>query len=265
LQANLRKASEKERDQLERLSSGKNYNKVSDNIAANSLSTHLEAQVRSLNQATRNANDGISFIQTAEGGLNEVSNILVRLRELTIQSASDTVGDKEREFLSLEYQELLDEVDRIADATSHNGTNVINGAKGVLQFQVGAFNSDANVIEFDTDGTYVGTSEIGISGTDVSSKSEALDSIENIDEAIVSVSGQKAKLGAAQSRLSAAVNNLEESSINHEAARSQIEDVNVATATAKLTAAKIQKQLGLSTLQQARRISSVALKIVESY
>jgi flagellin len=198
--SNLRKISEKENTEMERISSGKRILRAKDDVAGLALSTKMNAFVRSQSQATRNANDGISFVQTAEGGLHEITNILVRLRELTIQSASDTVGDKERGHINLEYKQLIQEVDRIAESTSFNGTNVINGdGKGFLNFQVGAFKNDHNVIEFNTEGNYASSERIGISGTGVESKSDALSNIEMIDGAIETISGQRADLGALQS------------------------------------------------------------------
>ena len=264
LMANVRKATEEQGAHLQKLSSGKRVEKAADDSASLSRGAKIEALVRSQNQAARNANDGISFVQTAEGGLNEISNILVRLRELSIQSSSDTVGDKEREHIDKEYSQLVEEVDRIADSTSFNGTNVINGdGKGVLSFQVGAFSEDHNKIEFDTDGNYADSSVIGINGTSVATKEDALDNVESIDSAIMQIAGQRAHLGSIQSRLQHAVNNLEVSTINHDAARSKMVDVDVADSATKLASATMLKKGAIKSLSKAMDFPITALKLIE--
>lgn len=264
IMSNLRKAQEVENQELERLSSGKRIIKAQDDSAGLALSKKMDAFTRSQRQAQRNANDGISFVQTAEGGLNEVGGILVRLRELSIQGASDTVGNTEREMMDQEYQELILEVDRIAQSTSFNGTNVINGSdKGTLNFQVGAFKGESAVIEFETDSIYTSSNELGINGTTVQTKSDSVTNLEAIDEAITHLSSQRASLGALQSRMQSAVNNLEISIINHEASRSKIEDLDVAESSAKLAANTIVKKAAISTLSQAMDFPKAALKLID--
>ena len=261
--ANLRKATEGEKTALGQLSSGKRIEKAADDSAGLAHAKKLDAYVRSQRQAQRNANDGISFVQTAEGGLNEISNILIRLRELSIQAGSDTVGDNERGFANKEYQSLLSEIDRIAETTSFNGTNVINGdGKGVLNFQVGAFKGEDNVIEFDTDSNYTNTSRLGVSGTGVETKGEALDNVEVIDEAIEGISGQRAYLGALQSRMQHAVNNLDTLTINHEATRSKIEDADVAETAARLASSKVLRLSASQSLAEGMDFSKAALKLI---
>ena len=235
VQKNLKQVSNEGNSELERLSSGKRITKAADDAAGLAISTNLEAQTKGLRQATRNANDGISLVQTAEGGLNETSNIPVRLRELTIQAASDTVDDRERGFLNREYQELSKEVDRISESTTFNGSQLLIGkGKGTMDFQVGAFAGEQNKITFDSGETDSSTSSIGIAGSGISSKDDALGSIATVDEAIGKVSGQRANLGSIQSRLASTVKNLEVQTINQDNARSVIQDVDVAEASAKL-------------------------------
>lgn len=263
LMANLRKSSEGEARSLRKLSSGKRIEKAADDVAGIAHSKKLEAFIRSQKQARRNANDGISFVQTAEGGLNEISSILVRLRELSIQSASDTVGDNERELTNKEYQSLVSEIDRIAESTSFNGTNVINGdGKGILEFHVGANKGEENVIEFDTDGNYTNSSVLGISGTGTATKGESLDNIQVLDEAINKISGQRAYLGSIQSRMQYAVNNLEVSTINHEQTRSKIEDADVAQAAAEMASHRILKTSATQSLAKGMDFSKMALKLI---
>jgi flagellin len=261
--SNLRKHSEGEEKALKQLSSGKRIEKAADDSAGIAHATKLDSYVRSQKQAQRNANDGISFVQTAEGGLNEISNILVRLRELSVQSASDTVGENERGFADKEYQSLVNEIDRIAESTSFNGTNVINGDdKGILNFHVGSFAGEENVIEFDTDGNYTNSSTLGISGTGTETKGDALSNLDVLDEAINQISGQRAYLGSIQSRMQYAVNNLETNTINHETTRSKIEDVDVAEASARLATHQILKTGGVKALSQGMNFTKTALKLI---
>lgn len=263
VQKNLKEVSNAGNAELERLSSGKRITKAADDAAGLAISTNLEAQTRGLRQATRNANDGISLVQTAEGGLNETSNILVRLRELTIQAASDTVGDAERGFLDKEYQQLMTEVDRISASTTFNGTNLLNGeGKGSMDFQVGAFAGEQNKITFDSSETNASAGEIGIAGSTIANKDDALSSISTVDEAIAKVSSQRSNLGAIQSRLASTVKNLEVQTINQDSARSVIQDVDVASSSAALASNNVVKNAAVSTLSQANQIPMSALRLL---
>jgi flagellin len=263
VQKNLKEVSNTGNSELEKLSSGKRITKASDDAAGLAIATNLEAQTKGLRQATRNANDGISLVQTAEGGLNETSNILVRLRELTIQSASDTVGDTERGFLDKEYQQLNKEIDRISESTTFNGAQLLNGkGKGTMDFQVGAFSGEQNKISFDSSESDSSSSAIGVSGTSIADKSDALDAIANVDTAIEKVSGQRATLGSIQSRLTSTVKNLETQTINQDSARSVIQDVDVADASARLASTQVVKNAGVSTLAQANNIPNAALRLI---
>ncbi len=263
VQKNLKEVSNAGNSELERLSSGKRITKAADDAAGLAIATNLEAQTRGLRQATRNANDGVSLVQTAEGGLNETSNILVRLRELTIQAASDTVGDKERGFLDKEYQQLMKEVDRISDSTAFNGTNLLNGeGKGSMDFQVGSFAGEQNKITFDSSETNSSSENIGVGGTTIGSKDDALSSIASVDSAIEKVSSQRSNLGAIQSRLQSTIKNLETQTINQDSARSVIQDVDVADASAKLASNQVVKNAAISTLSQANGIPNSALRLI---
>ena len=263
VQKNLKDVSNAGNAQLEKLSSGKRITKASDDAAGLAISTNLEAQTKGLRQATRNANDGISLVQTAEGGLNETTNILTRLRELTIQAASDTVGETERGFLDKEYQQLTKEVDRIAESTVFNGTQLLNGqGKGSMDFQVGAFSGEQNRITFESGESDASASSIGVSGTSITEKDSALDAIQNVDQAIEKVSGQRANLGSIQSRLQSTVKNLEVQTINQDSARSVIQDVDVAEASAGLASTTVVKNAAVSTLAQANQIPNSALRLI---
>ena len=263
VQKNLKDVSTAGNAELEKLSSGKRITKASDDAAGLAIATNLEAQTKGLRQATRNANDGISLVQTAEGGLSETSNILVRLRELTIQSASDTVGEQERGFLDKEFQQLNKEIDRISESTTFNGAQLLNGkGKGTMDFQVGAFAGEQNKIQFDSSTTDSSASSIGVAGTSIASKDDALDAIANVDKAIETVSGQRADLGSIQSRLGSTVKNLETQTINQDSARSVIQDVDVAEASAALASNNVVKNAAVSTLAQANQIPNSALRLI---
>jgi flagellin len=262
VQRNLKNTSQLEAADLERLSSGKRITKAADDAAGLAIATRLEATTKGLRQATRNANDGVSLIQTAEGGLSEISNILIRLRELTIQSSSDTVGNKERSFLNNEYEELSTEINRISESTIFNGTNLLKGEADILHFHVGSDGGDSNRIAFDAGETNATTDNIGLSGSSVTDKDSAMESIGSVDEAIDQISGQRAKLGAIQSRLQSTINNLEVQTINQDNARSVIQDVDVAQTSASLASTAVLKSAGIATLSQANVMPNAALRLI---
>ncbi len=264
VQKNLRINGQEQQDEMAKLSSGKRITKAADDAAGLAIATNLDAQTRGLRQATRNANDGVSLVQTAEGGLQETTNILIRLRELSVQAASDTVGDVERTYLDKEYQQLISEVDRIANSTTFNGTKLLNGesGKGTLDFHVGAFGGEQNKISFDSDSTNSTTSSVGVGGSNVQSKDDANSSIEQIDAAIEKVSGFRANLGSIQSRLQSTVNNLETQALNQDAAKSSIMDADVAESSAKIASINVMKQAGMASLSQANAIPMSAMRLV---
>lgn len=248
---------------ITKLSSGTRIVKAADDAAGLAISEKLKGQIRSLQQAERNANDGISLIQTAEGGLNETSNILIRLRELAMQSASDTVGDTERSFTDLEYQNLKQEVERIAQVTEFNGKKLLNGEGSLYDIQVG-INNDAfqDRINYNAEESNASVGALGIDGLAIGSKEEAQDSLAVVDEAITKVSGQRAALGAIQNRLTSTIQNLQVSNENLSAANSRIRDTDFAAETANNTRLSILTQSGTSVLGQANSQGSSALKLI---
>jgi flagellin len=215
-----------------------------------------------MKMAQRNANDGISFVQTAEGGINEVSNILIRLRELSVQAASDTVGDAERGFLNKEVQSLKGEVDRISKVTNFNGTNLLSGEGKILTFQVGHEAGEMNRIEFDPAKTNVSANALGITGVNLSSKDGALDALGNLDEAIKRVNENRSELGAMQNRLHSSSNSLGISIENLSDARSRIMDTDIAAETSNLAKNNILQQAGIAVLAQANSSPNSALKLL---
>ena len=248
---------------LERLSSGFRINRAGDDAAGLAISENLRAQVRGLKQASRNAQDGVSLVQVAEGGLNEVSNILIRLRELAVQAASDTVGPVERQFLNVEYDQLVSEVDRIADGTEFNGTSLLSGTGAILDFQVGTRN-DPNIdrLSFDASKADANSAALGVNLTSVADKASAQNSLGAIDAAIVSVSAMRADFGAVQNRLQSTINNLSIALENLSAANSRIRDVDIAEETAELTKNNVLMQAGTSVLAQANQSSNAALSLL---
>ncbi len=262
VQKNMRATSAQQEVEFSKLSSGKRITKSADDAAGLAISKRLEAETRGLRVATRNASDAISLVQVAEGGLNETSNILTRLRELSIQAGSDTVGDQERGYLSLEYEQLVNEADRISKTTSFNGLPLLKGEGDILQFQVGTNHNEDNRIEFDAGATDSSAENLGIGGTNIRDKEGALDNLQNIDAAIDKVSGFRANFGSIQSRLQTTINNLDVAVVNQDAARSRIEDVDVAESTAKIASNAIKNAAGASTLVQANQLGQNALRLI---
>lgn len=262
VQKNLRANSAQQESEFAKLSSGKRITKSADDAAGLAIAKKLEAETRGLRVASRNANDAISLVQVAEGGLNETSNILVRLRELSVQAASDTVGEAERGYLSMEYEQLVQETDRISQTTTFNGRPLLKGEGNILQFQVGTKADANNQIEFDAGSTDASAESLGVGGTNIRAKGDALGNLGVIDAAIERVSGFRSNFGSIQSRLQSSVNNLDVSMVNQEAARSRIEDVDVAESTAKLASVQIKAAAGMATLSQANQLGQGALRLV---
>jgi flagellin len=262
-QTSLNKVNKESQESFSKLSSGQRITKASDDAAGLAISEKLKSQIRSTQQANRNANDGISMVQTAEGGLNETSSILVRMRELSIQAASDTVGDAERGMSNLEYQQLKSEMDRISQVTEYNGTKLLDGSGDRKEFQIG-INADEfqDRIGFDPSTINSGISSLGVDGVDVSTKSGAQESLSSLDSAIEKVSGQRAELGALQNRLVSTSNNLQVSAENMSAANSRIRDVDYAEETAKQARNQILTAAGTSVLAQANMSGQSALKLI---
>lgn len=237
----LTRTTEEQSKSYSRLASGQRITQAGDDAAGLSISENLRAQIRSMTQAERNANDGISFTQVAEGGLSEIGNILIRMRELAIQGSSDTVGDKERGYINQEVQSLMQEVDRIANVTSFNGTPLLNGqaSKSELQFQVGIRNDEADRILFNTTENDVRASALGVDGLNYESIDGAREAIDKVDDAVSKVFGARARLGAMQNKLHATVNNLGITKENLSQARSRIADADVAAETSELVRGNI--------------------------
>lgn len=243
---------------MARLASGQRINQAADDAAGLAISENLKGQIRGLRQANRNANDGISLVQVAEGSLNEVSNMLIRLRELGVQAASDTIGETERRFLDVEYQQLKSEIQRITEATEFNGYELLNGTGGMIDIQVGV-NNDAfrDRISFNAGAADASLQALGLTGESVGTKEGAQMSLNTIDEAMVSVNAIRANFGALQNRLVSTSNNILIADENLSAANSRIRDTDVAAETSEMTRNNILLQAGVSVLGQADRKSVV--------
>ncbi len=248
---------------LEKLSSGSRINHAGDDAAGLAISENLRAQIRGIRQAKRNASDGVSLIQVSEGGLNEISNILIRLRELAIQAASDTIGDTERQFADREYQSLKQEIDRIANVTNFNGTPLLNGKAGIFEIQVGTHNNPIlDRIVYNGERSDASLDSLKLGGESVATKQGAQLSLSVVDDALVRVNSIRADLGAMQNRLQSTINNLAISDENLSAANSRIRDTDFAEEVSEMTKNNILMQSGISVLGQANSTNQSALKLL---
>jgi flagellin len=262
-QRNLDQNRRAQEGSLERLSSGNRINRAGDDAAGLAISERIRASTRSLSQAGRNAQDGISMIQVAEGGTNEIANILVRMRELSIQAASDTIGDKERSFIDKEVQQLRSEIDRIATTTEFNGTKLLNGSGNRLEIQVGINNNAAqDRLVFDAQQQNVGTDSLGIEGISTVNKQSSQENLGKLDSALTRLNENRSALGALQNRLQSTINNIGTYRENLEAARSRIRDTDMAAETSELTKNNILAQAGISVLGQANANPQQVLKLL---
>lgn len=262
-QRNLTTSQSNIQSSLEKLSSGSRINKSADDAAGLAISENLKAQIRSTRQANRNANDGISMVQTAEGGLNEIGNIVIRMRELGIQAASDTVSDVERGFVDKEVQQLKSELQRIASVTTWGKTKLLDGTTPQFDFQVGIFNSEnEDRISFNASQNVATLDALNLAGLDYTKKEGAQQALEMLDAAQENVNGMRSNLGALQNRLLSTTNNLGVFEENMSAANSRIRDTDMANASAELTRNNILLQASTSALAQANTSTQAALTLI---
>lgn len=248
---------------LGQLASGSRINIAADDAAGLAISEGLKAQIRSARQANRNANDGISMVQTAEGGLNEIGNIVVRLRELGIQAASDTVGATERSFVNTEVQQLKNEIQRIASVTTWGTTKLLDGSTPTFDYQVGLYNNSfEDRISFNASENVATLDALGLTGIDYTTKEGAQQALAVLDSGQTSVNRMRANLGALQNRLQSTVANLAVSEENMSAANSRVRDTDVAVASSELARNNIMLQASTATLAQANQSAGLALKLI---
>ena len=265
-QRNLSKTSADLQSSLARLASGMRITSAKDDAAGLAISEKLRAQIRGLMQGERNAQDGISLVQTAEGALNEVGNALIRLRELAVQASTGTIGDEERGYLNDEFKSLMTEIDRIANVTEFNGIHLLNGAASSgISFQVGlsaSVNDRITALIANVGTASLGTASAALNAQSVSQVSRAQSALAVIDAAIKDISHVRGGLGATQNRLQTTVNNLATFRENLSAADSRIRDVDVAEETVAMTRNQILMQAGIAVLAQANQLPSMALSLI---
>ncbi|MCB0366254.1 MAG: flagellin FliC [Bdellovibrionaceae bacterium] len=246
-----------------RLASGDRINKAADDAAGLSVSEGIKATIRSIRQANRNANDGISMVQVAEGGLNEVANIVTRLRELGIQAASDTVGDTERGFIQKEVNQLKNEIDRIALVTRWGATHLLDGTAQELDFQVGVFNDDfEDRITFDSSVNNARLESLDLADLNFAEKAGAQAGLEVLDDALVHVNEMRSNLGALDTRLHHSLANMLIYEENMSAAKMRIRDTDFAEASSDMVREQILHQAAIVTIAQANQSAGVALKLL---
>ncbi len=248
---------------MQRLSSGLRINSAKDDAAGLAISDRMTSQIRGINQAVRNANDGISLAQTAEGAMGEITNILQRMRELAVQSANDSNSTEDRVSLQAEVTQLIAEIDRIAETTEFNGRVLLDGSGGDLVFQVGYMATDADQISIDF-GDLDMTAEDGLSVNAVSIVDgfDVAATLGSIDTAIATVASARGDLGAVQNRFESTIANLSNIAENVTAARSRILDADIAQETSNLTKENILQQAGVSILAQANQAPQLALSLL---
>lgn len=262
-QTTLKTVNRETEESFSKLSSGQRITKAADDAAGLAISEKLKAHVRSSQQANRNANDGISLVQTAEGGLNETSSLLSRMKELAIQAATDTLGDKERSLVQMEYEGLKSELERISKNTEFNGRKLLDGSGANLDFQVGVGAvGKEDYISYNSGALDSGMDSLGVGQARVATKADAQKSITLIEGAINKVSSHRSTLGSIQNRLLTSSNNLMLYNENMNAANSRIRDVDFAIETANLAKNSILNDAGSAVLTQANNDPKTALKLL---
>lgn len=260
-QANLNNSVAAQQKSMSRLSSGLRIQSAADDAAGLAISEDFKADIRSLDQARRNANDGVSLLQTADGAFKEISGLLTRMGELSVQARNGTLNDEQRGFLNNEFGQLRSEIDRIVGTTEYNGVNLLNGDQAAgLAFQVGKGTSSNDRLTISIANS--NASALGIGATTISSTTGADAAITAISDAISGISTRRAGVGAMQNRLSTTMSNLSTYSANLSAANSRIVDVDVAAETAEMTKNQILVQSGVAMLAQANQGPSLALSLL---
>jgi flagellin len=245
---------------MEKLSSGLRINRAGDDAAGLAISESLKSEIRALDQAARNAADGISLIQTAEGSLDEVSNILLRMKELAEQSLNGTLTDTDRGYLDAEYTALNDEINRISDSASFNGVMLLDGTGSSIVIQVGTGTTVNDQVQVDLSDD-LDTTGLGLT-VGIGNASDAAAAMDEIDGAITTVVSSRGGFGAIQNRLETSIRNINMTSENLSAANSRIRDVDVAQETSRMTSFQILQQAGISILSQANMTPGLAMSLM---
>ena len=260
-QRQLVQSQRKVESNMKQLASGSRFSDPTVGAGDFAIAERLRGQIKGTRAAQMNADNAISFVQIAEGGLNEQNNILIRMRELSVQGASDTFDDKERAMLNMEFQQLRSEVDRIAQTTQFGSHKLLSGDSKSFEFQVGAYKGDENVIKYESN-TNTSASGLGVSGLSVDDRSDALDSLESIDEALTTLAEARSNFGAIQSRLESVVANAAVQHENLQAAHSRIADTDFADATSEMFKQQALQQYQVAVLAQANQFPMNVLKLL---
>lgn len=260
-QRHLTKQQKRADHALAALASGERIVHASDDAAGLSISENIRSQVTGLRMARQNSFNSVSMIQIAEGGLTEINNIMIRIRELGVQSSSDNVSDTERAFLNQEGQQLLQEAQRISQTTRFGNQQLLDGTGGEFEFQVGAFATENDRIKYELTADATG-SALGYDSLSLESKESSRDTLAAVDEAIIKIGAMRADFGAVQSRLETTTRNLDIQVENMESAKSRIKDADVAYESSELASAQILQSASVGTLVQANNQASHALKLI---
>jgi len=261
-QNNLNKSQGALNTSIQRLSSGLRVNSAKDDAAGFAIASGMESKIRGQNVAVRNANDAISYSQTAEGALSQIGNNLQRMRELAVQSANGTNSSDDQTSLDTEFQQLGKEVSRIIDSTSFNGTNVLKNTNTTVTFQIGANNVDSDKIDVDGIDLSTDSAITNVTSGDITSATNAQTQLDNIKTALDKVNSLTIKEGANQNRFSAVITNLQTSTENQTAARSRIMDTDYASETATLARGQILQQAGMAMLAQANQLPNGVMSLL---
>jgi flagellin len=265
VQKNLGRASDALATSMQRLSSGLKINSAKDDAAGLQIATRETSQIRGQTVAIKNANDGISMAQTAEGALQESTNILQRMRELAVQSANGTNGTSDQAALDGEFQQMSAELDRISQSTNLNGVNLLDGTAGtagVMTLQVGSGTGTGNTIDLDLSGSFSATG-LGVNASVITTAAGSTAAMDSIDTALQTINDKRAALGASQNRLTSTISNLQNINENATAALGRIQDTDFAAETANLTKQQTLQQASTAVLAQANQLPSAVLKLLQ--
>ena len=264
-QRNLQKTARGLHQSISRLSSGTRVNSAADNAAGMAVSENMRAQLKGFQQAMRNANDGVAVLQTAESGYQSLSDLLVRMRELAVQAANDSVSDTERGYLNTEFSDLIDEMDRISAVVEYNGIQLLDGTagsagNGLMVFQVGTRNSTNDRIQIQLDAQDSGT--LGVNGETINSQPDAQSAITAIDSALEILSTDRAQIGSTINTLNVAVDGLGSSIENYGTAMSQIKDTDMADESSAFSKSNVLQQAGVAMLSQANQTPNLVMRLL---
>lgn len=260
-QRQIGKSQRESEGSMKALASGNRFDNPNESSADYSISEHLRGQIAGMKAGQRNAESAQSFIQVAEGGLNEQNNLLLRMRELAVQAASDNFSDTEREFLNTEFAQLQQELDRIALTTQFGSQKLLAGEEREYEFQVGAYGGEDNIIKYTADAN-TRAGELGVDNLNVLDKSDARDSLEEVDEALTKIASARSNFGAIDSRMNSAINHAGVQVENLEAAKSRLADTNIAQAASDMYRHQAIQQYQISILNEANRFPGSVIRLI---